>query len=530
MTAPTEREFLVYQRGEVRELILANYRNGLRTMIDPETGELVTEDVIRQVTQAGSRFYNQADALDLALLGQGKRGEFLAQQISHDRAGSAFLRNRHAPLWQEEFLPGFSATGLVLARGTVGTTWVGSTTLPDALASVCTDPAGNRFQVYVSGVADANGEAELTLASLDTGDAVNIESGTVLTWTNPPPGSAPTCTATEDFSGGAAAETDAAFVARLGARIAHKPAAGNAAQFRAWAREASVSVEDAFVYPTAFNAGSVLVVVTQKRGDSTAPDARIPATGVLAAVTDRVTPPASPVVPPHVRVVVLPPVAEEVDITASLSLAKGSDSGWTDAEPFPSDLGVLTAAMVTTVTSQINFRITVGSAGQLPGGVAGPISGVGLMIWDEPTSSFIRLDPATTTVEDLGAGVYRIILATPLSGHTIALNDYVSPLTDRRDAIALGARSYFDSLGPGEVVDLETDHRAVTAFRRPPPNEEFPQRAGQSIITFWFDALGSALADATVDSASPTTPTVPADPIDGPELLVLGKLAVYPLS
>lgn len=529
MTAPTEREFHVYQRGEVRELMLANYRNGLRSMIDPDTGELVTEDVIRQVTQAGSRFYNQADALDLALLGQAKRDEFLAQQISHDRAGSAFLRTRHAPLWGESFLPGFSSTGTVLARGTVGTTWVGSTTLPDALASICTDPAGNRFQVYVSGVADANGEAELTLASLDTGDAVNIDDGTVLTWTNPPPGSAPTCEAIEDFSGGSAAETDAAFSSRLGARIAHKPAAGNAAQFRAWAREASVSVEDAFVYPTAFNAGSVLVVPTQKRGDSTAPDARIPGTLVLAAVTERLTPPASPVVPPHARVVVLPPVAVDVLLTAYLSMAKGSDSGWADAEPFPSDLGVLDAVMVTTVTSQINFRITAGSAGQLPGGVAGPLAGVGLMIWHQATASFIAL-PDDSTVEDLGAGVYRIILTSPLSGHTVALNDYVSPLTSRRDTIARAARSYFDSLGPGEVVDLASDPRAVTAFRRPPPNEEYPQRAGQSIITFWFDALGSALADATVDSASPSTPTVPADPIDGPELLVLGKLGVYPLS
>lgn len=528
MTAPTEREFHVYARGEVRELMLANYRNGLRDKIDPETGDFVTEDVIRLVTQEGSRFYNQADAVDLALLGQAKRGEFLAQQISHDRAGSAFLRTRHAPLWGEGFLPGFSAVGPVLARGTAGTTWVGSTTLPDSLASVCTDPAGNRYQVYVTGVADANGEADLVLASLDTGDAVNIESGTVLTWTNPPPGSTPTAETTADFTGGAAAETDAAFSSRLGSRIAHKPAAGNAAQFRAWAREASVSVEDAFVYPAAFNAGSVLVVPTQKRGDSTASNARIPSTLVLAAVTDRLVPPASPVVPPHARVVVLPPEPTDVDVTALLGLAKGSNSGWADAEPFPSDLGAEVAAEVTTVTSQQNFRITVGGAGQLPGGVAGPLAGVQLMIWDEPTASFLELP--VSTVEDLGAGVYRVLLSTPLSGHTIALGDYVSPLTARRSAIALGARSYFDSLGPGEVVDLDSDPRSVTAFRRPPPNEEYPQRAGQSIITFWFDALGSALADATVDSVSPTTPGVPTDPIDGPELMVLGKLGVYPLS
>jgi Baseplate J-like protein len=528
MTAPTEREFLVYQRGEVREIILANFREGLRVSIDPDTGAVCTEDTIRRVTQPGSRFYVEADAIDLCLLGQAKRAEFLAQQISHDRAGSAFLRTRHAPLWGEEFLPGFSSTGTVLATGTTGTTWVGSTDIPDQLASFCTDPAGNRYQVFISGVADANGEAELTLASIDTGDAVNIEAGTVLTWGNPPAGSTPTCTVTADFTGGSPAETDADFAARLGSRIAHKPAAGNAAQFRAWAREASVSVEDAFIYPTAFNAGSVLVVPTQKRGDSLTSTARIPNAGVLTAVTERMVPPASPVVPPHVRVMVVAPVAHETDLVVLLSLLKGSSVGWFDAEPFPESRGALEAVMVTTVTTQTNFRVTAGSAGQLPGGVSGPLADVNLMIWDEPTGNFIELD--VSTVEDLGAGVYRVILTTPPSGHTIALNDYVSPLTERSDAIAAGAQTYFDGLGPGEVVDLPTDPRGVSAFRQPPPNEEFPMRAGQSIITAISEALGSAVADATLDNITDTEPVVPSDPGDGPELMVLGKLAVYPLD
>lgn len=55
-------------------------------------------------------------------------------------------------------------------------------------------------------------------------------------------------------------------------------------------------------------------------------------------------------------------------------------------------------------------------------------------------------------------------------------------------------------------------------------------RAGQSIISDVAETLGSALADATLDNISVSLPTVPADPLDGPELLVLGKLAIYPLD
>lgn len=529
MTAPTEREFLVYARGDVRELVLANYRNGLRTKIDPDSGELFTEDTIRFVTQPGSRFFVWADSLDLALMGSGKRAEYLAQQISHDRASHAFLVNRHAPLWGESFLPGFSSTGVVAATGTAGTTWVGSTDLPDALATTGTDPAGNRYQVYLSGIADANGEAELTLASIDTGDEVNIAVGTKITWTNPPPGSTPFATViTEAFSGGSPAEDDAAFSARLGARIAHKPAAGNDAQFRAWARESSVAVEDAFIYPTAFNAGSVLVVPVQKRGSSVTPTARIPNAAVLTAVTERVVPPASPVVPPHARVLVLAPEAVESDVALLLSLLKGTSVGWADVEPFPPwPAGVVDFVEITTLTTQVNFRVTTGTAGQLPGGVAGPLAGVSLMVWNDAISSFEEL--AVTTVEDLGAGVYRVLLSAPPT-KTLALGDFVSPLTQRREAIALGATNYFDSLGPGEVVNLSTDVRSVSAFRRPPPSEEFPARAGQSIITDVAEALGSALADALLDQITVTQPTVPSDPADGPELIVLGKLAVYPLD
>lgn len=527
MTAPVEREFVVYARGDARELVLATFRETLRGQIDPDTGALFTEDTIRYVTQPGSRFYGEADAIDLALMGGGKRAEFLSQQISHDRASSAFLRLRHAPLWGETYLPGFSSTGSVAATGTPGTTWVGSTTLPDALATFGVDPAGNRYQVYVSGIADANGEATLQLASLDLGLETNIPVGTVIRWSNAPGGSDPTAIVTgNDFSGGQPPENDQDFVDRLGARIRHKPAAGNDAQVRAWARESSVSVEDAFVYPTAFHAGSVLVAVTQKRGSTSGPNARIAGALVLAAVTARLVPPGSDVFPPQARVLVVAPQATSSNALLLLSLLEGTSAGWADVEPFPTSRGALSSIVITTLNSQTDFEITSGAAGQLPGGVSGPLAGVSLMAWNPATSRFEALD--VNTVEDTGAGVYAVLLNSAPS-FTLVVGSFISPDTALRDTIAEGVEEYFDSLGPGEVVTLDTDSRGATAFRRPRPAEEYPQRAGQAMVTFVSDAIQAAAADIQLDVISVATPAVPTDPADGPELLVIGGLNVLPL-
>jgi hypothetical protein len=96
--------------------------------------------------------------------------------------------------------------------------------------------------------------------------------------------------------------------------------------------------------------------------------------------------------------------------------------------------------------------------------------------------------------------------------------------------LADAVSAYFDSLGPGEVVPLATDERGARAYRNPIPSEEAPARAGQGIITIIGEALGSALADATLASISVSNTTVPSDPILGPSLIVAGKFAVYPLA
>lgn len=531
MTSPAERQFAVFRRGEIREQILLGFREGLRQLLDPETGQAFTEDKIQRVTAPPGRFWSEADAIDIVGLGQQKRAEFLAQQTRITRAGTAWLENYHAPLWGAVRFPAAGGAGEVSATGTPGTTWLGSTTVPDTLAHFARDPAGNRYQVFVGGTAGAGGTATLTLLGIDGGAQTNPATGTLLKWEAPPSGSTPECTVTSSpgFSGGVDAETDQQFADRMAAEVRHKAASGNWAHFRAWARQASPSVEDAFVYPCALHAGSALVCVTQKRGTTLGPTARFPSLATLTAATAYLTPPASPVVPSRPFVVVVPPVGELTNMVMALALPRASPAGWTDLTPFP-PLGAATTeeCTITTITTQQDIEITTtAGAGQLPGGVTGPLAGVSLMVWWPLTSEFVVLD--VDTVEDVGGGVYNVLLGTAPSV-TLFVGQFVGPATARHPAISEAVVAYFDSLGPGEVIDLAADVRSSRAFRRPKPSEESPSRSGQAILTVISEALGAPLADSSLAKNTVTTPTLPANVTDGPRLLAPFSVGVYHLA
>ena len=504
--------------------MLADMREGLRGLPNPDTGEPFTEDELRVATAKGAWWWREYDSIDIALLGVQKRDEFFAQQIRADRAHSSFLRTHHAELWGTGYLPAFGSSGTVLALGNAGTTWVGSTLLRDPFAVYGRDAGQRRYQVVASGTADADGQAELVLIAIDGGDETNIAVGSEIIWANPPPGSQPTATViNEDFTGGLDAETDADFGERLMADQRHKPGAGNWSQVRGFARKASVSVEDAFVYSCAFHSGSTLVAVTQKRGAATGPSARIPSLSVLEAVKGALVPPGASNLPGNQNLVVVPPVAQSSNVALQLAQPVNSASGWTDLEPFPPINGTAAIA-ITTITTQLDFRITTGGAGQLPL-AASSATDLHLMAWNATASEFERLDVSTIT--DIGAGVYRIQLTTAPT-FTLALGDWISPDAGRRATMAAGISAYFDSLGPGEVL-ATSDERYPRAFRNPVPSEEFPARAGQGLASYVGEALGATVADAQLASISVSTPSLPADPINGPSLLVVGKAAVYSL-
>lgn len=530
MTATAiERQFATFRRGVIRDEILRSFRVGLRQLTNPDTNLAFTELEVATSTARLSRWYIEADALDLVLLTVQQRDLYFTDQARVDRAATSFLTGYHGLMWGEFKLSAVGGSGPIDAPAVPGTIFVGSATVPDAAAVFGTDPAGLRYQVLFTATATAGGlsdgttdGAQLQVQGIDTGPDTNLDVAAEILWSNGPPGAPEPATVITKFSGGVGIETDAEFARRLLDRIRKKQAAGNNAQFRAWGREANAAVEDAFIYATALQAGSVRVAIMQKRGNVQGPLGRIPSIGTLTDVTGYLTPPASPVVPVPPLVVVTGVVGESVDTTLGLALPFGQSNGWDDLDPWP---GLGTSAPVYTdilsLSSQTSFKITRGTGSiDLPTGVTAP----SLMAWNALTS---RWEALQVTSAGLDSGdVFDVVLSVA-PAFTLVAGTRISPDTDQRDLIAETTEDYFDGLGPGELVDLTTDSRAHRAYRAPRPNEDFPQRAGSALLSRLRDSLGAALADSTQDEISLTLPTVPSDPVDEPNLLVAGDVAIY---
>jgi hypothetical protein len=533
VTSPDERAFPLLDRGVVRdEIILASFRNALRVIPNPETGVPFTEDEIAIATQEGSRWWIEADAIDL--FGQVVQGRdlYFVQQLDPRTANTNWLRNFHAVLWDVTPLPAQGGSGDCTASATAGSIFLGSTTIGDPSVAVARDAAGSLYQVTVTVTTPVSGSAELVLRGVTTGTKTNPRAGTILTWVeNQPLGAEPTFVVADSFTGGIDDENDADLANRIVDKLRFRPAAGNNAQVRAWARAANAAVERAFVYATALHAGSALVTVTQKRGATVGPLARIPSAGTLADVTNYLTPPGSPVVPGRWHLLVTPPttINNFVDATLLLSMRRGTRGGWADYSPWPVfSVGFPYGARITTVTNQTHFRVTTDVG--LPGGAAS-LSGAlapQVMVWHPALSRYEKL--AVESVTDAGSNHFDFVLSQATELASISTAIPVCPYTTRLQAIAVAAEQYFDTLGPGEVIDLSADSRSDRAFRFPEPTQEFPSQAGQGIVAYIGDALGAALGVSSLETLVPTAPAVPTDPASGPAILVLGTLAVYELT
>lgn len=519
--APADRSFPIFGRGDQARINLTVMRNRLRALVNPATGALFTEIEISAATAPGSRWANAADALDLILLAGQSRGIVLADQLDPLRANSEFLRGAWCRRLGMTPRPAAGGSGTVAIEATPGSAFIGSTTIGDPTATFGTDAAGNRYQVLYTEFADTEGNALVSFVGVDTGPATNLDVGATIKPANGPIGWTTPGTVTAKFRGGRKAETDRELGRRVAWRLRKKQASGNNAHFRGWAEDVSSNVEGAFVYACALKAGSVLVAITQSRGDVRGPTGRVPSVGTLAAVRAKITPPGSDEVPGHPFVVATGFTGEPVDMVARLGMPRGSNAGWTDLDPWPATNDDGDPTTITTLTSQTSFRVT------LPADMDAPsLTAPSLMAWDASTSSFEVLLVASVAL--VSGDVYAVTLSAAPS-ITLAVGTYISPATAQHEAIASTTEAYFDTLGPGEVVELGVSLYGARAARFPDPAEEFPQRAGSAFETMLDDSLGSALGARDLPYVSQLAPTVPADP-SGPSMLVAGRLGVYALD
>lgn len=514
--------FPVRNRGDSAQAFLDDLRWGLRQMRDPRTGLAFSEDQIAIATAPHSEFAIKASAIDAVTFLNQQRALWMAAQVRPDRAAGITLRDEWAAVWDLPYLDAAGGSGTVSAPCSTGTTFQGSTVLGDPAAVQGRDAAGKRYQVLFTETALTT-SVELTIAGIDTGDDTNLDVDDAITWINPPI-TAPVegTLVLEKFSGGIDAETDAEYSRRLIFHIRHRPGAGNRAQVVEWVfKAAQNAVGGVWVYGGGWHAGSALAVVAQKRGKAVGPLARIPSVGTMAKVTSYLAS-VVPITPGPPAVVALPPVPISTDLVLSLAMATDSTSGWADPTPWPAqDSGA--PATISALVNQTHFTIACTTAP--PDGVVPQ-----MMVWDEDTSAFVELSVSSISLSS--PDHYAIVLAGPPSGHTLAIDDVISPFTEQAPLLASTLTAYADSLGAGEVIDVSAtslDDRRGHAFRWPKPNEQDPPQAGTGVISYLQDALGPTLANTVVESVSVTEPPLPADPIDGPGLLVLGLVGVYAL-
>jgi len=529
LNTPVDREFAVLPRGHIRDkVILANFREGLRALVNPETGNPFTDDEIQRATQPGSRWYVAAQAIDDFGQSDQRRALWMADQIRLERASTKWLEDFHARLWGAEKLDATGGSGPVTVSGVPGTIVLGSTTLGAAGAYTARDPAGNVYQVFVGGTIDGDGTIGLTLQALGTGVGTNPNQGTLLTWVTRDPNMTATAVVAQKFTGGTPRETDGEQASRIAGMVRHRPGGGNDAHVRAWARAALNSIEDGFVYACAFFAGSTLVAIMQKRGDALGPTKRQPNAVTLATAISYLTPPVSPVSRPGFWVVT-GWTGEYSDLGIRLGVPKGSDTGWLDSKPFPSYHAY--TPRISSITSQTDFVVTALGDSTLPGQVSGAAlesPAPRLMVWHRDTSRFEALNVRKIT--DLTGNAYRVELNAPPA--TLYVDDRISPAMHESRALVVGKalEAYFDELGPGELFDLANDSRGGRCMRFPNASEEKPFRAGAIVATRVIEALGGSAADALLADISRTSPSYPSNLMNGPNMLVCGHVGVYDLS
>lgn len=536
--SPSDREFSVQARGYVRDnVVLSNFREGLRKLKNPETGQLFTEDEIRRATQPGSHWYNEAQAVDDYAQACQRKALFIADQLDSDKACTSWLRGYHAPLWGISPLPATGGAGFASGFGTPGTQIRGSTTLGDANAHKARDSQGNIYQVAISKQFPASGPLTgIAFRATTTGSQTNKDPGEILTWINKDPGMDATVTVWDQgIQGGTDPESDAELNSRIKSARRYKEGGGNDAQVRAWAREAYNAIEDAFIYPIAFGAGTTLIAITKKRSssgssNSTAPDQRVAYAGfqVLEAAIAQMSPPGSPVMPSIPWALVTSVVPEPTSATVRIAMQRGAKAGWKDLIPFPS-YAADTPKVLATI-SQTQFTMSANGDATLPGkaalstatGAAAP----NMMLWNRETSEFMAV--SIKTITQTATHTYSVELNSN-PGVSIEDGIPVCPATDRSPTISAAARSYFDSLGPGEIVDLSNSSDAVFLSRFPFSTDEWPYRAGGLLATRLIEALGGSSSDAELSAITKSAPSLPTDISKGPNMLTLDMLGVYPL-
>ena len=253
--------------------------------------------------------------------------EFLSRQIFPDTAEGEYLRQH----WSMRVPPlhAASASGKAEATGAPGMA------IPAGV--VYAAASGERYHTERSYPLDADGKAIIGVRAQNPGSRANLAAGETLSITSSiPAGVDSEATVVEPgIAGGADAETDEEYLARVLARLRNPARYGRPGDFAAWARDASPEVSAAWEFPNFSALGTVLVqVISGNQRDGVGP------VGGLDAVRERVRSLAPPVIfavrsPAIVAVSPSASLPAAEDSLENRGLAEGRMLAWMQAEARP---------------------------------------------------------------------------------------------------------------------------------------------------------------------------------------------------
>lgn len=406
------------------------------------------------------------------------------------------------------------ASGFVVAQGATGGGYL------TAGAEIRNLATGKRYQSLVSGLYKPGNL--VTIAGIDTGPSTNVDAGTILTWTSPPPGIDASATVFADvdgngLTGGRDIETDQQIRDRIRASRTNPAASGNDAAYQTAAMNTpGVGISAVFTYPAILGPGSTCLLFLLRPAVSGA--SRIPNNAQIGLVKGYVT----GQMPKGDSVYYGVAIEQSTDVTMTVVWATGV-AQWTDGIPWPpyDALGVYSvysAASATAFTLQY-----VGS-----GTSAVPQAGQTIALFDRTNLVFVEKRILSVVSHLPSIAHFDIAVDTTDNASdtqfTPAVGDLVSPWSDSINSIPALVAGYFDSLGPGEQVSTFFD--AGYRQRRSPPDPQFWPASLTTKMLIPILQL-AAIGDAEIKlPALPAAPTVGTPGVSS-NLLTFGRFAVY---
>lgn len=473
-------------RDELREAFLRDYRFRSGDVAATEEGTLPWKEAAVV-----------ADVL-LPIWEQVRRG---ARNIVLSEAQGAALETWARIKGLDGRTPATGATGFVVFEGASG-----GATIFDGDELRASD--GVRYKCTATAAYLPDDLVPVT--GVDTGTGTNRPPGTVLTWTAPRPGCAPTAAVWEDqdgegLSGGRAEESDGELVERIIDAGRNPAASGNDAQYQRTAKATpGIPVQQVFTYPALFGPGTLGIVFTNK--PSRSGGSRLPNAAQVAAVEAWVR----DQMPADDGALFGSLVGEAVDVALGVDWSSAA-KGWVDVSPWPRFYGQTPvsgpgAVVVTMAPFPTATAFTLRTANDDYTDVEQPAVGQTLAFYHQDEQRFVR----KRILSVAGTGPWAITCDSSSSASDTVFvptsGQRACPWSDSLDALVAPVLAYFDRLGPGEQFSSFADP-GTRRRRSPATGDRWPHRIENRLINGVQDL--SLVGDAALlEPEVPRTPTV----------------------